>query len=91
MASIGKKEEIARLKEFYQTRESEIEKKHKKAIDELRDQQHQDLTKVRENSTSEVDIAKSRMREKLSEMDQKHMKEIDSLREMYQRKLEQKS
>ena len=90
MASIrsAQQSDIAQMKDYYLQRETEIQNKHHSEISSLRQQQGQELDKVRGTSQQAVDGSRERMKEKLTEMDQKHQKDIENLKALYQKKLE---
>ncbi len=88
MGTIGKSDDVSRLKEYYTQRENTIEKKYQNTIEEMKKNHGEDIDRIQNQSSEAVQGLRSSMKEKLSAQDIKHQKEIEGLKNLYQKKLE---
>lgn len=88
MTSISRKEEIAKLKDYYAQREDELNTKHRSDVDGLKKTQQEELDRTRELAKEEIDQVKTRYSEKFTEKDAQHQKDIERLKAIYTKKLE---
>ncbi len=88
MGTIGKSDDVSRLKDYYTQREDTIEKKYQNTIEEMKKNHGEDIDRIQNQSSEAVQGLRSSMKEKLSAQDIKHQKEIESLKNLYQKNLE---
>jgi hypothetical protein len=84
-------DEIRRIREEYEAKESDTTKKKNKEIKSLSEKQDAELNKIRDEYSNQVDTLRSKQSESLDERDRRHSDEISKIRDMYVESLKRKS
>lgn len=78
---------LSQLKDQYQSREREIETRHREDVVTMNKNHETELNKLRQESQNRIQAVRDEADQKLSSKDMQHQKEIEALKTMYQKRV----
>lgn len=86
--SSRKDDAVRRAREEYQSKESELMKKHQRELRRISEMHNSELENVKQAHAAQIEELKNQSRNTVTTRDRKYQKEIDGLRDMHRKQLE---